>query len=29
VNEDILAVLQENYDLRLIGDPKKDIEEIL
>jgi len=29
VNEDILAVLQENYDLRLIGDPKTDITRIL
>lgn len=29
VNEDILEVLQENYDLRLIGDPKTDIKEIL
>ena len=29
VNEDILAVLQENYDLRLIGDPKTDIARIL
>jgi len=29
VNEEILEVLQENYDLRLIGDPKADIEEIL
>ena len=29
VNEEILHVLQENYDLRLIGDPKADIEEIL
>ncbi len=29
VNEDILEVLQENYDLRLIGDPKADIEEVL
>ena len=29
VNEEILEVLQENYDLRLIGEPKKDIEEIL
>lgn len=29
VNEEILEVLQENYDLRLIGEPKTDIEEIL
>ena len=29
VNEDILAVLQENYDLRLISDPQDDIEAIL
>ena len=29
VNEEILEVLQENYDLRLIGEPKIDIEEIL
>jgi hydroxylamine reductase len=29
VNEDILAVLQENYDLRLIGDPQEDIDRIL
>lgn len=29
VNEDILAVLQENYDLRLIGDPQNDIAQIL
>jgi len=29
VNEEILEVLQENYDLRLIGDPKADIEEVL
>ncbi|MCK4598345.1 hydroxylamine reductase [Candidatus Bipolaricaulota bacterium] len=29
VNEDILEVLQENYDLRLIGDPKENIEQIL
>lgn len=29
VNDDILQVLQENYDLRLIGDPKTDIARIL
>ena len=29
VNEDILAVLQENYDLRLISDPQDDIAQIL
>ena len=29
VNEDILNVLVDNYDLRLIGDPKEDIERIL
>jgi len=29
VNEEILEVLQENYALRLIGEPKTDIEEIL
>jgi len=29
VNDDILAVLQENYDLRLLGDPKTDIARIL
>jgi len=29
VNDDILKVLQENYDLRLIGDPAEDIKEIL
>jgi hydroxylamine reductase len=29
VNEDILAVLQENYDLRLIGDPQENIDRIM
>jgi hydroxylamine reductase len=29
VNEDILAVLQENYDLRMIGDPQEDIDRIM
>ncbi len=29
VNDDILKVLQENYDLRFIGDPEEDIKEIL
>jgi hydroxylamine reductase len=29
VNEDILKVLVDNYDLRMIGDPEKDIKEIL
>ncbi len=29
VNDDILKVLQESYDLRLIGDPAEDIKEIL
>ena len=29
VNEDILAVLQENYDLRLIGGPRTDLAEML
>ncbi len=29
VNEEILEVLQENYDLRLIGDPKTDLAEML
>jgi len=29
VNDDILGVLQENYDLRLIGDPKTDLAEML
>jgi len=29
VNEDILRVLQENYDIRLISEPEKDIEEML
>lgn len=29
VNEDILNILVENYDIRLIGDPKEDIERIL
>ncbi len=29
VNDDILKVLRENYDLRLIGDPEEDIKEIL
>ncbi len=29
VNDDILKVLQDNYDLRLIGDPKEDIARIL
>ncbi|MCD5417132.1 hydroxylamine reductase [Candidatus Bipolaricaulota bacterium] len=29
VNEDILVVLQENYDLRLISDPQDDIAQIL
>lgn len=29
VNEDILKVLQDNYDVRLIGDPKEDIKQIL
>jgi hydroxylamine reductase len=29
VNDDILEVLRENYDLRLIGDPQEDIQQIL
>jgi hydroxylamine reductase len=29
VNEDILDVLQKNYDLKLIGDPQEDIDRIL
>ena len=29
VNDDILKVLRENYDLRLIGDPEEDIKQIL
>lgn len=29
VNDDILKVLVENYDLKMIGDPEKDIKEIL
>lgn len=29
VNDDILKVLQDNYDLRLIGDPQEDIDSIL
>ena len=29
VNDDILKVLQDNYDLRLIGDPQEDIARIL
>jgi hydroxylamine reductase len=29
VNDDILKVLKENYDLRLIGDPEEDIKQIL
>lgn len=29
VNEDILKVLQDNYDLRLISDPESDIAQIL
>ncbi|MCK4245774.1 hydroxylamine reductase, partial [Candidatus Bipolaricaulota bacterium] len=29
VNKDILRALQENYDLRLIGDPKTDLAEML
>jgi len=29
VNDDILKVLRENYDLRLIGDPKEDIKQML
>ncbi|MBA7689416.1 Hydroxylamine reductase [subsurface metagenome] len=29
VNDDILKVLRENYDLRLIGDPEDDIKQIL
>ena len=29
VNEDILKVLSENYDIRLIGDPMEDIQQIL
>jgi hydroxylamine reductase len=29
VNEDILHVLQENYNLKLIGDPQRDIDAIL
>ncbi|MEA1964497.1 MAG: hydroxylamine reductase, partial [Candidatus Aerophobetes bacterium] len=29
VNEDILRVLRENYDLRLIGSPEEDIKQIL
>ncbi len=29
VNDDILKVLQDNYDLRLIGDPKEDIARML
>jgi len=29
VNEDILEVLKANYDLRLIGDPKEDIKQML
>ena len=29
VNNDILKMLKENYDIRLIGDPKEDIENIL
>jgi len=29
INDDILKVLIENYDLRLIGDPEEDIRQIL
>jgi hydroxylamine reductase len=29
VNDDILKVLQDNYDVRLIGEPKEDIEKML
>ena len=29
VNDDILKVLQDNYDLRLIGDPQEDIATIM
>ncbi|HHR86034.1 MAG TPA: hydroxylamine reductase, partial [Candidatus Acetothermia bacterium] len=29
VNDDILKVLQDNYDLRLIGEPKEDIARML
>jgi len=29
VNDDILKVLREDYDLRLIGDPKEDIRQML
>jgi len=29
VNDDILKVLRDNYDLRLIGDPEEDIKQIL
>jgi hydroxylamine reductase len=28
-NDDILKILKEKYDLRLIGDPEEDIEKIL
>ncbi|MCD6362923.1 MAG: hydroxylamine reductase [Synergistetes bacterium] len=29
VNDDILSILKENYDIRLIGDPEEDIKEML
>jgi len=29
VNDDILKVLQDTYDLHLIGDPQEDIDSIL
>ena len=29
VNDDILKVLRENYDLRLIGNPEEDIKQML
>jgi hydroxylamine reductase len=29
VNDDILKVLQDNYDVKLIGEPKEDIEKML
>jgi hydroxylamine reductase len=29
INEDILKILQEKFDLRLISEPEKDLNEIL
>lgn len=29
INDDILKVLQDSYDLRLIGDPQEDISRML